>query len=212
MYHSGDQLDIAASLARIRGFNKEAVAGFYQKYRAVLTDGDFTAIRTCNCTETGFSVVAKPVKVLATTGIAQVRKVSSAERGQNITALRCMGAGGMFVPPLFVFARKRMVGPLMHGSPVGSIGTVNVRGSGYIDSSLFLRWRKLFVDTVGCTKENRHLLLLDGHESHKSLILFARDDGVVMLTFPPHYTHRLQPLDRTFFRSLKAGYSRACDN
>ena len=107
-----------------------------------------------------------------------------------------------------------MVDPLMHGSPVGSIGTVNVRGSGYIDGSLFLKWMKLFVDTVGCTKENRHLLLLGGHESHKSLevIHFARDNGVVMLTFPPHCTHRLQPLDRTFFRSLKAGYSRACDN
>ena len=38
------------------------------------------------------------------------------------------------------------------------------------------------------------------------------DNGVVMLTFPPHCTHRLQPLERTFFRSLKAGYSRACDN
>ena len=205
---------IATSLARIRGFNKEAVADFYQKYRDVLTDGDFTAVRTWNCDETGFSVVAKPVKVLGTTGIAQVRKASSAERGQNITALCCMSAGGMFVPPLFVFPRKRMVDPLMHGSPVGYIGTVNVRGSGYIDGSLFLKWMKLFVDTVGCTKENRHLLLLDGHESHKSLevIFFARDNGVVMLTFPPHCTHRLQPLDRTFFRSLKAGYSRACDN
>ena len=80
--------------------------------------------------------------------------------------------------------------------------------------SLFLRWRKLFVDTVGCTKENRHLLLLDSHESHKSfeVIIFARDNGVVMLTFPPHCTHRLQPLDRISFRSLKAGHSRACDN
>ena len=107
-----------------------------------------------------------------------------------------------------------MVDPLMHGSPVGSIGTVNVCGSGYIDSSLFLRWRKLFVDTVDCTKENRHLLLLDSHESHKSLevIIFARDNGVVMLTFPPHCTDRLQPLDRISFRSLKAGHSRACDN
>ena len=118
------------------------------------------------------------------------------------------------MPPLFVLQRKRLVDPLMHGSPVGSIGTVNVRGSGYIDSSLFLRWMKLFVDMVGCTKENRHLLFLDSHESLKSLevILFAHDNGVVMLTFRLHCTHRLQPLDRTFFRSLKAGYSRACDN
>ena len=163
---------------------------------------------------TGFSVVANPVKVLGTTGSAQVTKVSSVGRGQNIAALCYMTAGGMLVPPLFVFPMKRMVDPLMYGCPVGYTGTVNVRGSGYINGSLFLRWMKLLVDTVGCTKENRHLLLLDSHERHISLevILFARDAGVVMLTFPPHCTHRLQPLDRTFFRSLKAGYSRACDN
>ena len=83
--------------------------------------------------------------------------------------------------------------------------------SGYIDSSLFLRWMKLFVDTVGCTEENRHLLLLDSHKSLE-VIIFARDNGVVMLSFLPHCTHRLQPLDRTSLRSLKAGYSRACDN
>ena len=57
-------------------------------------------------------------------------------------------------------------------------------------------------------------LLLDSNESHTSLevILFTRDNGVVMLTFPPHCTHRLQPLDRTSLRSLKPGYSQACHN
>ena len=94
------------------------------------------------------------------------------------------------------------------------MGNVNIRGSGYIDDTSFLRWMQLFVATVGCTKEAPHILLLDGHESHKSLdvIMYTRDNGVVMLSFPPHCTHRLQPLDCTFFRSLKAGLSRACDN
>ena len=36
---------IATSLARLTGFNKRVVADFYQKYRAVLTGGEFTAIR-----------------------------------------------------------------------------------------------------------------------------------------------------------------------
>ena len=103
---------------------------------------------------------------------------------------------------------------MMNGAPASSVGTVNTRGSGYIDNNLFLRRMHLFVDTVGCKKTTPHLLLLDGHESHKTLdvILYAREIGVVILTFPPHCTHRLQPRDRTFFRSLKAAYSRAVDN
>ena len=49
--------------------------------------------------------------------------------------------------------------------------------------------------------ENKHLLLLDGHASHtKNLeaIRLARDNGVTMLSFPPH---EMQPLDVSFFRS-----------
>ena len=37
---------IATNLARITSFNKEAVVDFHQKYRDVLTEEDFTAIRT----------------------------------------------------------------------------------------------------------------------------------------------------------------------
>src|SRR6218665_3896644 len=33
-----------------------------------------------------------------------------------------------------------------------------------------------------------------------------------MITLPPHCTHKMQPLDRTFFKWLKANYNRAADN
>ena len=46
------------------------------------------------------------------TGVLQVRKVASGERGKNITAL-CVSAVGMFIPPLFVFPGKRMLNELM---------------------------------------------------------------------------------------------------
>ena len=58
--------------------------------------------------------------------------------------------------------------------------------------------------------DNKHLLLLDGHASHtKKLeaIILARDNGVTMLSFPPHTTHEMQPLDVSFFRSLKKWYN-----
>ena len=45
-----------------------------------------------------------------------------------------------------------------------------------------------------------------------SIYFSTRENGVVTLPFPLQCTHRLQPLDRTFFRSMKAAYSRAVDN
>ena len=113
---------------------------FFGKYRKLLVNGVFVPTCIWNRDETGFSTVAKSSKVVSTKGINQVRKVSSAERGKNITALRCMSAAGTLIPPLFVFPRKRMVDSLMNGAPASSVGTVNTRGSGYIDNNLFLRW------------------------------------------------------------------------
>ena len=51
-------------------------------------------------------------------------------------------------------------------------------------------------------------------ESHKTLaaIDFARENGIVLITLPPHCTHKMQPLDVSYFKSLKAAYNRAAGN
>ena len=42
-------------------------------------------------------------------------------------------------------------------------------------------------------------------------INFARRNGIEFLTIPLHTSHRLQPLDRTFFAPLKTFYSQEAD-
>ena len=103
----------------------------------------------------------------------------------------------MFIPPLFVFPGKRTLNQLMNGAPAGAIGGINDRGSGSTDSALFLRWIRHFVSMAGCTKDSPHILLVGGHESHKTpeVVDFAKEHGVILVTFPPHCSHRLQPLD-----------------
>ena len=48
--------------------------------------------------------------------------------------------------------------------------------------------------------EDPVLLLMDNHESHCTLdaINYCCENGMVVLTFPPHCTHRMQPLDVAF--------------
>ena len=48
------------------------------------------------------------------------------------------------------------------------------------------------------------LRLLDSHASHVSLeaVRFCRENGIQLLTFPPHCSHRLQPLDVTMYGPL----------
>ena len=200
------------SLNRIRGFTRESVAGFFDVLRGILERNAFTPLNIWNMDETGVSSVVSPSNVIATKGVRQVRKITSGERGKNVTVVCCMNAAGTYVPPLFIFPRKRMADGLITGAPIGSLGCVTP--SGWIDSETFIKWLKHFASFTKCSKENQVLLVLDGHHSHKTLeaVDFARDHGIIMLTLPPHCTHRLQPLDRTFFVSLKAAYTRAVDN
>ena len=72
---------------------------------------------------------------------------------------------------------------------------------------------KHIVNQISCNNENRALLILDNHESHVSMasIQLAKQNGLILLTIPPHTSHRLQPLDRSVFGPLKSKYNQAMD-
>lgn len=50
------------------------------------------------------------------------------------------------------------------------------------------------------------------HHVSLDAINFCRENHIIMLGFPPHTTHRLQPLDVAIFGPLKTFYSQVCDN
>ena len=62
-----------------------------------------------------------------------------------------------------------------------------------------------FVNVAKPSKERPVLMLLDNHDSHLSVrvLEYAKENGVVMLSFPAHCSHKLQPLDCSIFGPLK---------
>ncbi|KAJ8335354.1 hypothetical protein SKAU_G00386960 [Synaphobranchus kaupii] len=62
-----------------------------------------------------------------------------------------------------------------------------------------------FKKHCNASMESPQLLLLDNHSSHLSFqgIEFCRANGIVLLSFPPHCSHKLQPLDRSVYGPLK---------
>ena len=53
------------------------------------------------------------------------------------------------------------------------------------------------------------LLIMDGHSAHTrniAVIAKARDQNVILLSLPSHSTHRMQPLDVSFFKSVNTFY------
>lgn len=82
----------------------------------------FTPLRIYNYDETGVSCVHKHQKVLAPKVNRQIGKLTSADRGKNITVLFCMSANGHYIPPFFVFPRQRINERLMMNAPAESVG------------------------------------------------------------------------------------------
>lgn len=124
-----------------------------------------------------------------------VTQSSSAERGSLVTIVGIINASGSYIPPVYVFPRVRYTERFLTGCMVGSIG-INSK-SGWMTSEIFPKVLHHIVEHKNYTPEYSFSWTLDNHCSHCSLevITYCRDNGIILLTFPPHTSHRLQPLD-----------------
>ncbi|GFT43223.1 DDE-1 domain-containing protein [Trichonephila clavipes] len=66
-------------------------------------------------------------------------------------------------------------------------------------------FNKTNVDTLFLQNIGSKYYFWENHKSHVSIeaIILAKEHGIVMLTFPPHTSHKLQPLDRGVFSPFK---------
>lgn len=200
------------SLSRATSFNRTNVVAFYSILKEALDKYKIAPQDIYNLDESGLSTVHKPPKIIAATGQKQVGQATSAERGTTVTVCCIVGATGKAVPPFIIFPRVRFYTHMLKGAPLGSAGAATK--SGWMVSDLFIEVLKHFVEHERPTVEKPKLILLDNHESHLSIagLNYAKENGIILLTFPPHCSHKLQPLDLTVFGPLKTYFNTCCNN
>ena len=171
----------------------------------------FPATHVDNMDESGFSTVPTKIgRVIASKGIRRVGKVEAAERGSMITMALTVDANGNSLPPFFLFPRKKMQSCFLDNVSSGTVGFAN--DSGWMAQPEFACYMQHFIKFAKPTPISPVLLLLDNHSSHLSVeaLDLAVENGVHILSFLPHCSHRLQPLDVSVFGPVKTYYKSQC--
>lgn len=192
------------SIARNLNFNQHNVDLFFNNLELVKGKYNFPPDRILNIDESGLTTVLEAPKVIAPTGVKQIGQTVSAERGELVTICGIVSAAGNVIPPLYIFPRVHMKSSFLVGAPNGSVGFSS--RSGWMTQEVFFEVIKHVAQHKLPTRENPILIVMDNHESHISLdtIIYCKENGIVLLTFPPHTSHRLQPLDVAVFAPFKA--------
>ena len=157
--------------------NKKAIEDYFSLYKNLcekLNISDKPHL-IFNMDESGLPLNNAPGKIVATKGSREVVKLTSVERGENVTLVACCSASGVFIPPFVIFKGVRFREMYKQDLPPGS--EMSMSDSGYINEDIFLQWLKHFQKH---RSQGKCLLILDGHTSHSCLqcLEYCRDNGI----------------------------------
>jgi hypothetical protein len=131
-----------------------------------------------------------------------------------ITVVETCAADNTMLPPMVIYQGQAIYRGWYDVDVKMDPRTAFARSDkGITTDELARDWLRDYFDPWTKTRANGEprLLLLDGHRSHYSLafVRYARYNNILLVSYPGHSTHLLQPLDLVLFSPLQKAYSTA---
>ena len=186
--------------------------GDVREYFENLPDEDcFDPANVYNYDETNLTDDPGSKKVLAARGTRRVENVTEHSK-TSISLMVCGNAKGDILPPYIVYRAKNLYKGWTEGAPNGTMFACTKRG--WFEKTQFEDWfENQFLKFANQTP-GRKLLIGDQLASHLScnVVKLARQHQVFITALPANSTHFLQPLDVSFFSSMKKEWRKILGN
>ncbi len=173
--------------------------------------------------EKGFliGVINESKRVVPISMLKQGKITGTGQDGNRswITFIASICCDGTFLPPALIY---QGAGNLQTGWVEDFDGTSHKcfftsTPTGWTNEDVALYWLQRVFDQSTRPKARSgrdwRLLWLDGHNSHINMrfLNWCHDNRILVAQYPPHSTHRLQPLDVSCFGALSTRYSQQLD-
>ncbi|TKA64438.1 hypothetical protein B0A49_10136 [Cryomyces minteri] len=200
--------------ARFNATSYEGVKRWFDAVTELFLQHQYPPERVYNTDESGFAVGASQ----SSRALVNIRETSSwkrvGSRQEWITAIECVSAAGVAVPPLIIFKAKH-TNTAWIPTHTPQNWRFSTSSSGWTSDSHGYEWLTSVFEPL--TRPNdlsaRRLLVMDGHSSHitANVIALCMESAIDLLVLPPHCSHLLQPLDVGVFAPLKRALASETD-
>ena len=140
------------------------------------------------------------------------RSVHSIEPDQkeHLSVLSCVNADGGCIPNFYILKGCYFLQDYIANCEEGAV--MGMQPNAWMTRWLFESWISHFIECLkrgpGVDLHNRHLLILDGHNSHVTLevVKISMESSLDIISLSSHTSHALQPLDIACFKPFKTAF------
>jgi hypothetical protein len=203
---------------RFKADYKAAYNDYFDLLKEKVEKHNIQPQNTYNMDEKGFLIGWSSKQYRIFSKASKLTKTLLADGNREfITLLACICADGTPLPPGIIFAgasgqlQDTWVKDVTSSTNAFFAATPN----GWTNDDHALKWMERVFDPITKPKARRdkRLLVLDGHGSHINMkfLNWCESHSIIVACYPPHTTHRLQPLDVSLFAPLALRYSQQVD-